>query len=843
MSTTVEIAIAPALDTPGTTIFVHNEGRNYLFGRMPEGAQRAFASRRLNTGSAEHIFLTGTHCWENLGGLIGFLLTVAAIEETSQAARLLNNAERAKNGRSVFEKVYEGLKIHGTHNLSHILAACRSGIFRQKLKVRAIEYMEDPRATGADMLTPDWEDNAIRVWKLPTRRARSSNPPKRRRSSGEARPDAAGAPPDTSQETTASALASLDPEVAAFILESVMFEDQDTPPLWVSRKLSQLKPTDKALKLVKNTLSVYRGPYATSENTDIPDPDGTAFVWTTSDSGEEAIDINLLTHMLLPRATYSNTSMSYIVKCRDRRGKFDGKKAAQLGLKPSVHYRMLTAGQSVELDGKTINPQDVMGEPIPGKGFIVADVASRDFLESFLARPEWKNADLMANVNIMYWILGPGLASDTQIHKFINEHPDIRHVLCSEDTCPNMIVHESPARLQTKLRLIDPERYPMPEFQNQVFFQKPNSKATVELGLVGKQAQLMPHFILEKREAAKFAKLEDAIAEVEPDIVAMAKEAQAQATDPALLARIEEEEKDIPNRDADITALGTGSSAPSKYRNVSGTLIRVPGVGNYLLDCGEGTLGQIRRLFGPDEARAILRDLKCIVISHLHADHHLGVPLLVKAWYDQALREGNTANVAIICNNRYRTLLQEVAQVEDIGFHRLRFPGLTLSGAELRTHALPAGEENFGLTSLKRVYVNHCWKAAATELELTSGLRIAYSGDCRPSADFARECRGAHLLVHECTFGDDMADLALAKKHSTMGEALHVARQMRARRTLLTHFSQRYTKRCKLTHSMAQDQEQVFLLATDFMTVKLGDFRKAACFLPAVQRLIESLPE
>lgn len=52
----------------------------------------------------------------------------------------------------------------------------------------------------------------------------------------------------------------------------------------------------------------------------------------------------------------------------------------------------------------------------------------------------------------------------------------------------------------------------------------------------------------------------------------------------------------------------------------------------------------------------------------------------------------------------------------------------------------------------------------------------------------------AALLVHEATFDDALADDAVAKRHSTVGEALAVARQMRARDVVLTHFSQRYPK-------------------------------------------------
>lgn len=99
--------------------------------------------------------------------------------------------------------------------------------------------------------------------------------------------------------------------------------------------------------------------------------------------------------------------------------------------------------------------------------------------------------------------------------------------------------------------------------------------------------------------------------------------------------------------DVIVTPLGTSSAVPTKYRNgdsvqsgfsvlelmlsqVSSTLIRIPNRGSILLDTGEGTWGQFARQFGTDEtvspnAWDALRDLKCIYISHIHADHHGGL--------------------------------------------------------------------------------------------------------------------------------------------------------------------------------------------------------------------------
>lgn len=63
----------------------------------------------------------------------------------------------------------------------------------------------------------------------------------------------------------------------------------------------------------------------------------------------------------------------------------------------------------------------------------------------------------------------------------------------------------------------------------------------------------------------------------------------------------------------------------------SSTLVRIPGHGSILLDAGEGTWGQLARLYGDDGQDTVtgvwevLRDLRCIFASHMHGDHHLGL--------------------------------------------------------------------------------------------------------------------------------------------------------------------------------------------------------------------------
>lgn len=98
-----------------------------------------------------------------------------------------------------------------------------------------------------------------------------------------------------------------------------------------------------------------------------------------------------------------------------------------------------------------------------------------------------------------------------------------------------------------------------------------------------------------------------------------------------------------------------------------------------------------------------------------------------------------------------------------------------------------------GLTDIATCSVTHCFDSQAVTLTFPTGFKFSYSGDCRPSRNFIEIGRGSTVLLHEATFEDERQDDAREKKHSTIGEAIAVGKQMGARRLLLTHFSQRYS--------------------------------------------------
>jgi ribonuclease Z len=80
--------------------------------------------------------------------------------------------------------------------------------------------------------------------------------------------------------------------------------------------------------------------------------------------------------------------------------------------------------------------------------------------------------------------------------------------------------------------------------------------------------------------------------------------------------------------------LGTGCAVPSQHRAPAAIYLHAFSRGGVLLDAGEGSLGQLQALFGPEGARGALRGLSAIFISHHHADHHLGLMRLLEVLHE-----------------------------------------------------------------------------------------------------------------------------------------------------------------------------------------------------------------
>src|SRR3954452_24902998 len=82
--------------------------------------------------------------------------------------------------------------------------------------------------------------------------------------------------------------------------------------------------------------------------------------------------------------------------------------------------------------------------------------------------------------------------------------------------------------------------------------------------------------------------------------------------------------------DLSVFFAGTAGSVPTPKRGLPAIVLRAGGA-RILFDCGEGTQHQLLRSIG-------LPDFDAIFITHLHLDHWLGLPGMIKT-FDMRARE------------------------------------------------------------------------------------------------------------------------------------------------------------------------------------------------------------
>jgi ribonuclease Z len=815
----VQILSTPTADTPGTTLLLHFDSRRYLVGNVAEGTQRASVQRKLGLTRVGDIFLTGTVGWATAGGLLGMILTLADATTTSNEGK---REHRQKWSEDNVPAERSWLNLHGGKNLTHLLATARRFIFRKGMPLLTNELTEKVDLQRKNW-EPTWKDDRIKVWSMVIEpEGRSA----RKRSHDEFTESTLLESTDGKQETLEEQEDRHDQMRKAVV--SNMFDSDWRLDALIKRKLSEVKrPAAIFFRDEKGTIQRYLGP-TLDEDPSLPDMD----VLVRNPWPGAMIET-------LPHTTPSASSVCYIMKNYPQRGKFNPKVAKELGVVPGSDFRALTEGKSVTTpDGKVVTSEQVLAPGKEGGGFAVIELPDDSYIGPLLAREEWSSKEVMTGIGAVIWILGPGLVEDPRLQQFMKEHSEMQHIVSSKDCCSNYLALESPASAAIRLHLLDSERFPIPVHSNEVPLPQAEGPRPYTKARAGLTLQLEPKIEVQVETIIRHLDTAEVIREMPKEVLNLAKKAREEVVSAEFQAKLDQNQKDIPSRDAEVITLGTGSALPSKYRNVSATLLRVPGYGSYLFDCGENTLGQLKRVFG-DELPEVLRDLKVIWISHLHADHHLGTVSVIRAWAKETSKETSTKNNKLIAasDDGMINWLQEYCEIEEYGQDRVEH--IIINSKNVYDHQFnPEETRKFGLSSIEACPVEHCHGALAVAFTFPNGFKVAYSGDCRPSQRFAKIGEGATLLIHEATFDDELQSDAYAKKHSTTAEALAIGKKMNARRILLTHFSQRYQKIPVMDSHGGKDQ--VAIVAFDYMRVKVGDFAKLEAFKPALMKLYEN---
>src|SRR3954451_7679397 len=269
--------------------------------------------------------------------------------------------------------------------------------------------------------------------------------------------------------------------------------------------------------------------------------------------------------------------------------------------------------------------------------------------------------------------------------------------------------------------------------------------------------------------------------------------------------------------DLSLFFAGTAGSVPTPKRGLPAILLRAGGE-RILFDCGEGTQHQLLRSVG-------LPVFDAIFITHLHLDHWLGLPGMIKT-FDMRARERplelfgppglhalyRQALHPVIGRTGYPLKVIELEHHEEVGYdgflvasfpvkHRVEAYGYAFVEDDRpgrfdvdAARALGVSDgPDFG--RLHRAETVGGVRPEQVMGETRTGRRIVISGDTAPCQAVEVLAHDADLLVHEATFMEDERARARETFHSTAQQAGEIARDAGVRLLALTHLSTRYFPR------------------------------------------------
>lgn len=296
-----------------------------------------------------------------------------------------------------------------------------------------------------------------------------------------------------------------------------------------------------------------------------------------------------------------------------------------------------------------------------------------------------------------------------------------------------------------------------------------------------------------------------------------------------------------------LVLLGTSASRPTVERNVSSIAVVREGE-TLLFDCGEGTQRQMMR-YGVSFA------LSDIFFTHFHADHVIGVIGLMRT---MAL-QGRTDPLRLWGP---KGAGRHLKRAEQFGVDRLTFaveireldhgerleredyaivpfavehgPGPAMGYAlvesdrkgrfdpdRARELGIPEGPLWGKIHRGESVTLDGGRVIQPAELvgPRRAGRTVVITGDTRPCDNTTDAARGADLLVHEATFGDEEAERAVETGHSTAREAAVVAKRAGCRKLLLSHFSARYSRDATDLEAQARSEFSEVVIGKDGMVI------------------------
>ncbi|XP_041072870.1 zinc phosphodiesterase ELAC protein 2 isoform X1 [Carcharodon carcharias] len=532
--------------------------------------------------------------------------------------------------------------------------------------------------------------------------------------------------------------------------------------------------------------------------------------------------------------------VAFICKLHPKKGNFLVMKAKELGLPVGTSaigpiVAALKDGKSVTFEGKEIRPEEVCTPADPGPTFLVLECPSNEFIGPMCENEQLKRyqtggsesptalvvhmtpESVLANNVYKSWMerFGP-----TTEHLILNEHNETVHNLRSH-------------KIQTQLNLIHSEIFPRLKT-----FQTKEQPASLNMPTVRGECllkyQLRPKFEWQ-RDAVVAADTEEFIKEATeiPGFLEKVEECKnLLAADPVI-------QSGKVDKYPEVVFLGTGSAIPMKIRNVSSIILNIDATRSILLDCGEGTFGQLCRHYGND-VDTVLCNLSAIFVSHMHADHHTGLINILVEREKALVSQGKVFSPVLLVGplkimswlNQYHNHCQEILRHINIIPARQLVEGAEVTKFNAQDFILSLLKE-LELEKFQTCVVRHCRNAFGCALQHKSGWKIVYSGDTMPCPALVQTGQNANLLIHEATLEDGLEEEAVEKTHSTTSQAIDVGMKMNAKFIMLNHFSQRYAK----IPLFSADFNEKVGIAFDHMRVRFDDFGVVPKLIPPLKAL------
>ena len=271
-----------------------------------------------------------------------------------------------------------------------------------------------------------------------------------------------------------------------------------------------------------------------------------------------------------------------------------------------------------------------------------------------------------------------------------------------------------------------------------------------------------------------------------------------------------------------LTILGSSSAIPTSERYPTAQVLEVPGR-YFLIDCGEGTQIQIRRL------KIKFSKIQHIFISHLHGDHYYGLIGFISTLNLLGIKN----NIHIYSPSELKELIQPQLHFLKgemrfkVIFHPLNFkrPQKIYADKKVEVFSFPVkhsisacgflfkeiqkqanikkeciAQYNIPIAQIKEIKAGADYKTAEGATIANKQLTIpppkphtyAFCTDTIFHPPIADTIKNVDLLYHEATFLNEMKDWARKTWHSTASEAAKMAQLAHAKKLIIGHFSSRY---------------------------------------------------